>query len=403
MRGGSSKSKPGTVTGSAAMWAVAAEIAGIYVLSTIPTPLYVIYEQEFHFSQIMLTLIYAAYVVGTVSAMFFFGRLSDQIGRRSVVLVSLGIAGVSALVFLTATNTALLFPARILSGLAIALAAGASTAWLVELEPNHDKTTATQVVIAANLAGLGTGALLSGFLAQYAPWPLRLVYIVFIALLVPISIVISKTQKTIEDPVPISKACLRPRLGVPREIRARFISPAVAAFATFAVLGFYSGLVPSLLSRLLSEKNSAIAGGIVGGLFFVGAATVACARNLGNHSGLIISLGLLLPSLALLATAEALHSTAALFIGTAIAGVAASLAYQCSLRAINEIAPQENRAEVVSSYLIACYAGISLPVIGVGVLSKATPPWIADLVFASVIAVLAVVALVVELVVSART
>ena len=43
--------------------------------------LYPLYEQAFHFSHIMLTVIYAIYVVGAVTAMFFFGHLSDQVGR----------------------------------------------------------------------------------------------------------------------------------------------------------------------------------------------------------------------------------------------------------------------------------------------------------------------------------
>ena len=85
------------IGGDAAAWIVAAEIAVIYVLSTLPTPIYVIYRQQFHFSEIVLTLIYAAYVIGTVATMFFLGRLSDQVGRRPVVLISLGIGAAGAI------------------------------------------------------------------------------------------------------------------------------------------------------------------------------------------------------------------------------------------------------------------------------------------------------------------
>ena len=102
------------------MWAVAAQLAAIYVLSNLPTPLYVIYRQEFGFSQLTLTLIYAVYVIGTLLTMFFLGRLSDQVGRRPVALASLGLAGLSGIVFLVAVSTAWLVVARILSGLAIA-------------------------------------------------------------------------------------------------------------------------------------------------------------------------------------------------------------------------------------------------------------------------------------------
>jgi MFS family permease len=146
----------------AAAWVVAAEIAVIYALSTLPTPIYVIYKEQFHFSEIVLTLIYAAYVIGTVTTMFFLGRLSDQIGRRPVVLISLGIAAVSAIVFLLANAAAWLFPARILSGLAIALATGASAAWIVEFKAQQDKTLATQMTIGMNLLGLGLGPFIAG-------------------------------------------------------------------------------------------------------------------------------------------------------------------------------------------------------------------------------------------------
>ena len=86
-----------------------------------------------------------------------------------------------------------------------------------------------------------------------------------------------------------------------------------------------------------------------------------------------------------------------LIVGTVIGGLATGPAYYFGLRVVNELTPENQRAEVVSSYLIACYAGNSLPVIGVGVLAKATTPETADNVFAAVVALLVIVALVVEL------
>src|SRR5260221_133020 len=56
--------------------------------------------------------------------LFFLGRLADQIGRRPGVLASRAIVVASAGVFLLAKHTAGPFPARFLSGLAIALSSG---------------------------------------------------------------------------------------------------------------------------------------------------------------------------------------------------------------------------------------------------------------------------------------
>ena len=339
---------------------------------------YPIYEQAFHFSQIMLTVIYAVYVVGTVTAMFFFGRLSDQVGRRLVVLISLGIAAAGALVFVFAQGTWWLFPARILSGLGIALVSGAATAWIVESEPDANKAAATQIAIGANSLGLAIGSLMAGFLAQYAPWPLRLSYLVFIVLLIPVALVIWKTQETVHKARSLGEASIAPRLAVPREIFGAFLPAAVGAFATFAVLGFYTALVPTLLEKALQNKNQATAGGIVGELFLTGTIAIALTPRLRPHRGLLIALIALLPSLGFLVAAEMARSIWILLIGTAVGGIATGLGYRCSLQKVNESAPEDKRSEIVSAYLIACYAGISLPVIGIALVAKATGPAIAD-------------------------
>ena len=49
--------------------------------STPVTPLYAIYKEQFGFSQITLTLVHAAYGVGNLAALLFFGRVSDEVGR----------------------------------------------------------------------------------------------------------------------------------------------------------------------------------------------------------------------------------------------------------------------------------------------------------------------------------
>src|SRR5216110_1815544 len=382
--------------GRAAMWVAESAICVSYILSTLPTPLYVIYRQTFQFSQIMLTVIYAVYVVGTVTTMFFLGRLSDQIGRRPVVLISLGIAAAGAVIFICAQNIWWLFPARIFSGLGIALVSGAATAWVVELEPQNDNATATQVAIGANFLGLGLGPFLAGLLGQYAQWPLRLSYVAFLFLLVPVAVLVSRSEETLDKAKSLGEASMRPRLGVPRDVRAQFVSPAIGAFAVFAVLGFYTALAPSLLVEALHNKNHAVAGTIVAEVFFIGTLAIGLTPRLTSHRGLVVALILLLPSLALLVVAELARSMGLLLIGTAITGVATGLGYRCSVQKVNGIAPAEQRAEIVSSYLIACYCGISLPVIGVGLVSKAMGAAAADTIFAAIIATMAAGALIVE-------
>ena len=78
-----------------------------------------------------------------------------------------------------------------------------------------------------------------------------------------------------------------------------------------------------------------------------------------------------------------------MLFAAALCGVAGGLGYRGSLEVINRIAPADQRSEVVSSYLIALFAGNSLPVIGIGLLSAVAGSLVAHASFAAVITALA--------------
>src|SRR5580658_6250234 len=95
---------------------VATELGVVFVGAILPTPLYPLYRQAFGFSGVTLTLIYAVYVLGNLVALLLFGRLADQIGRRSASLPAIGVGVASAVVFAAAAGTPWLFVGRALSG-----------------------------------------------------------------------------------------------------------------------------------------------------------------------------------------------------------------------------------------------------------------------------------------------
>lgn len=164
--------------GSRAAWVAGLLIGVMFMGSTLLTPLYLLYQRAFGFSEITLTLVYAIYVVGNVGALFVFGRLSDQIGRRRTSLGAMALAGIATLVFLFARATAWLFAVRTLSGLAIGIASGTATAWIAELVRGGDKERASALATTANFIGIGVGPLLAGIFAQAAPAPLRVSWLV---------------------------------------------------------------------------------------------------------------------------------------------------------------------------------------------------------------------------------
>ncbi|WP_245482125.1 MFS transporter, partial [Mesorhizobium sp. M7A.F.Ca.US.001.04.1.1] len=191
------------------------------------------------------------YVVGNLAALLMLGSVSDIVGRRPASLAAMLVAIVSALVFLFAVNVVSLDVARILSGLGIGVGAGTGTAWIAELLPGADKSRASVIATSTNFLGLGLGALISGFLAEYEPWPLRLIFIVYLAALVVVTILVWRTRETVSKPGGLGRISLRPRLSVPEEIRARFVAPAVTGFGAMALVGFYAALAPSILAQQL--------------------------------------------------------------------------------------------------------------------------------------------------------
>ena len=165
--------------------AVAYALAVTMLGTTMPTPLYPLYRGAFGFSELMVTVIFATYALGAVGALLFAGSVSDEIGRRRVLLFGLALSALSAAAFLLANGVGLLLVGRVLSGLSAGVFTGTATATLVDLAPAERRARATLVAAVANMGALGCGPLLAGLLAQFGPTPLRLAFWVDLALLVP--------------------------------------------------------------------------------------------------------------------------------------------------------------------------------------------------------------------------
>jgi hypothetical protein len=200
------------------------------------------------------------------------------------------------------------------------------------------------------------------------------------------------TQETVRDPDP-SRLELRPKLSLPPEIRAHFVAPAITGFGLMALVGFYAALMPSILSHDLSIKNHAAAGALLFELATVVALVIVATQKLESRTSMMWSLALMIPAAAAVAAAQVSGSLWVMLVTTAVVAVSAGLGYRGSLQVVNQIAPANKRAAVVSSYFICCFTGNALPVIGVGVLSSFTNMTVADIAFSCVIAGFAIVAL----------
>ncbi|PZS27616.1 MAG: MFS transporter, partial [Pseudonocardiales bacterium] len=115
-------------------WLIAAAFTALMAFTTVPTPLYPLYQQRDHFPTFMITVIFAAYGFGVMAGLFFAGHVSDYLGRRRVTMVTVLIEVVSAVMFLLLKDTASLLVARLLCGIGIGALTATATAHLTELD-----------------------------------------------------------------------------------------------------------------------------------------------------------------------------------------------------------------------------------------------------------------------------
>ena len=226
------------VRGRVAFW-LAALILSITMLgTTLPTPLYVIYQAQWHFSAAIVTVTFAVYAVAVLATLLLAGRSSDQAGRKSVLAAALASSALSTVVFILAPNVGVLFVGRILSGLSAGLMTGTATAALTELVPASASRRASLVATAANMGGLGLGPLIAGLFAQYAPEPTVLVFEVYLAVLAVAGLCLFLVPETVS---PRRRPALRfAGLGIPERGRSEFIAAGTAGFAAFSLLGLFA-------------------------------------------------------------------------------------------------------------------------------------------------------------------
>jgi MFS family permease len=209
-------------------WAVAITFATLAAFTTVPSPLYDLYQVRDGFSEFMLTVIYAAYAIGVVCALALAGHLSDWYGRKRLLIPAAAFAVVSALVFLTWRSVPGLLLARVLSGIAFGIASPTATAYLAELHarrrPGASANRAEVTATTANMGGLGIGALVAGLLAQWAAYPLTVPYLVFLVATSLAVVAVAGLPETREALKPRPR--YRPqRVSVPSEARGESTPP----------------------------------------------------------------------------------------------------------------------------------------------------------------------------------
>ncbi len=347
---------------------LASILISLLAASSAPTPLYALYQQHWGFSPITITVVFGVYALAVLVSLLIFGRISDHVGRRPVLLMALIVQALAMVVFVTAGDVGALLTARVLQGLSTGAAVGALGAGMLDIDARKGGFLNSF----APTMGTASGAIASGLIVQYLPAPTHLVYVVLLGVFVLQALAVLTLNETVSRKAG-APASMIPEFKLPRSARASMAIAAPVMFAVWALTGLYGALGPAIV-RTLVHSTSVVWGGLP--LFVLAGSAglaVVILRGAGTRTMMLVSVGTLVVGVVITLGSIAsgnggTPSVIGFFLGGAISGFGFGSGFQGGIRlVVPQVKPHE-RAGVLSLLYVVCYVGLGVPAVIAGLL-----------------------------------
>ncbi|WP_376726315.1 MFS transporter [Streptomyces nigra] len=341
---------------------LASILISLLAASSAPTPLYAIYQQHWGFSPITVTVVFGIYALAVLVSLLVFGKISDHVGRRPVLLVALLGQAVAMVVFAEAGGVNSLLAARVLQGISTGAAVGALGAGMLDIDARRGGFLNSL----APTLGTAAGAMVSGVLVQYLPAPTRLVYLVLLGVFVLQALAVLAMRETVSRERG-ALASMAPEFKLPRTARPAVAIAAPVMFAVWALTGLYAALGPAII-RTLVHSDSVVWGGLP--LFVLATSAglaVVVLRGTATRRVMFTGIGSLvvgvLITLASVASNGGSLAVTTFFVGAAISGFGFGAGFQGGIRLVVPLVEPHERAGVLSLLYVVCYVGLGVPAV----------------------------------------
>ncbi|PPH51715.1 MFS transporter [Rathayibacter sp. AY1D7] len=337
--------------------------------STVPTPLYPLYQQLDGFPPFVITVVFAAYAVGVIVSLYLAGHVSDWLGRRRVLLIAVLVSAISAVLFSLTTEVPGLIVARFVNGVSIGMLTATATAHLGELRararPDENTIVAASISGAVNLGGLSLGPLLGGVFAEFLPDPLLLPHQVFLVALLVAGLALLLVPETVD--VPETAPAYRPqRLSVPADARRAFLLAAFGAFSAFSVLGLFTSLAPTFLVQTFQVRDHLLAGATSFAVFASAALGQLLLVKVGMRLQLSIAVAGCAVGLAAVAAGAIAPQLGVFLAGAVVSGFGVGLLFKGSIGTAVALADPARRGETLAVVFLVAYTGLAVPALAAG-------------------------------------
>ncbi|MFC0338862.1 Fucose permease [Kushneria avicenniae] len=341
-------------------WAASLSLIAVFAASATPIPLYAIYRAAENLTYFELSLTAVFYFISAITALLILGRLSNHVGRRPVVLLSVVLGMLACVVFMNVSGVVSLIIGRILQGLSCGLASSAAAAYVTDNAPLKPAWLAPAVTSTGTMVGLTIGAITSGALTEYAPLRTVIPYLPIFIGLAGCAVLLLLSRETSPRHAG-ALASLKPRFSMPTMSWKLFPVASCIFVATWALGGFFQAFGPSLAADKLGSTNALIAAivfssymapSVLGGPLTT-RLSPAGAQRLGSIFFALCVGGLLASLMA--------EAVVPFLLASACAGIAQGAVLSGSIRGLLANAGPNERAGVFAVIFTTCYSGAAIP------------------------------------------
>jgi MFS family permease len=343
-----------------AAFPVATAVPGLALAgSALPAPLFLLYESQLGLSPFTISVVYSAYCAGVLLGLLPLGALSDQLGRRPVMFAGLAGLAVCWVAFTLATSATALIAVRLVQGVTTAVAIGAAAAAMLDLHPRGDHAAAGRILAIVSASGLGIGGMAGAILARYAPHPLVTPYLALLGVTLALMAMLLGLPETVRARRAGRLRFEMPRPTVPRAIRRVFALAALGAIVAWPFNAIFQALTPRMTAAVADADSLLVSGVVL--LILCGGSIVPQllwpAPN--SRHATVAGLAILAFGTVLVLAALHLESAVALMAVCWVPGFGFGLVFMSGFRIVGAIAPEGQRAAVMSAFYVIGYGASS--------------------------------------------
>lgn len=346
------------------------------------TPLLHVYEMLGGYAPWQANLLLGTYVAGLIPGLLVASALSDRHGRRPLLFagVAAGLAG-SVLLAVGLEHFLLLCVGRALAGVGVGVAMSVGSSWIKELssapfEVGAQPTSGARRSAMTLTLGFAIGAGVTGLLAQWAPLPTTLPFLIHATLSIPALVVLRPTPETIAATV--SGDALWRDLVIPPASRRRFVRLVVpAAPWVFAAAGVAYAVMPAIAQDDLGPMSTLYATVLTVVTLGAGALaqmTVPLVNRITGGRAIVVGLALMLLGMTLAAVVAPVGAPQLAFLVAVTLGVAYGVCVVAGLIHVQALATPSDLAGMTGIYYSLCYSGFLLPA-ALAALLPVAPYW----------------------------